>query len=308
MGTDWRIHAVMAGVQAIFATLPIAAKLILPELGPTGIVFCRIAGSAVGFGALVQLSGAPKVSKWKDLASLAGLALIGVVLNQLLFLEGVARTTAINANILITAVPVFTLAIALLLKRERATVGKVGGILVAAAGAVFLIGPDRVSLDPRGTLGAALITLNTLLYAGYLVLSKDLLKRYPPLTVIGYVFGFGTLMMAPLGLPALAQASPLDLSLRAQLALVYVVLFPSLTAYFLSVWALRRTASSQVAMWVYIQPVITAFAAPAILGERLTARAIVAATVIFAGMGLAIWGHALGEQKARTVAAPEEGF
>lgn len=237
MRTDWKIHAVMAGVQAIFATLPIAAKLVLPELGPTGIVFCRIAGSAVGFGALVQLSGAPKVSKWKDLASLAGLAVIGVVLNQLLFLEGVARTTAINANILITAVPVFTLAIALLLKRERATVGKVVGILVAAAGAVFLIGPDRISLDPRGTYGAALITLNTLLYAGYLVLSKDLLKRYPPLTVIGYIFGFGTLIMLPLGLPALGHASLLDLSLKAQLALVYIVLFPSLTAYFLSVWA-----------------------------------------------------------------------
>ena len=53
----------MALVQAIFATLPIAAKFVLPELGPTGIVFCRIAGSAIGFGALIQLSGAPKVSK-----------------------------------------------------------------------------------------------------------------------------------------------------------------------------------------------------------------------------------------------------
>ena len=169
----------MALVQAIFATLPIAAKFVLPELGPTGIVFCRIAGSAIGFGALIQLSGAPKVSNWKDLASLAGLALIGVVFNQLLFLEGVRRTTAINANVLITAIPVFTLAIALLLKRERATVGKVAGILVAAAGAVYLIGPDRISVDPAGTAGGALITPKPPVYAGDPGVSKGLLGRDP---------------------------------------------------------------------------------------------------------------------------------
>ncbi len=298
----------MALVQAIFATLPIAAKFVLPELGPVGIVFCRIAGSAIGFGALIQLSGAPKVSKWKDLASLAGLAVIGVVLNQLLFLAGVQRTTAINANVLITAIPVFTLAIALLLKRERATVGKVAGILIAAFGAVYLIGPDRISLDPAGTAGAAMITVNTLLYAGYLVLSKDVLKRYPPLTVIAYVFGFGAVMMLPFGVAQLAHVDVTSLSSRALVALLYIVLFPSLTAYFLSVWALRRTASSQVAMWVYIQPVLTAVAAPAILGEALTPRAAASAAVIFAGMGFTVWAHHREGRRATVVAAPEEGF
>ncbi|OGU01735.1 MAG: hypothetical protein A2085_11645 [Gemmatimonadetes bacterium GWC2_71_10] len=306
MRVGWKVHAVMALVQAIFATLPIAAKFVLPELGPTGIVFCRIAGSAIGFGALIQLSGAPKVSKWKDLAGLAGLAVIGVVFNQLLFLEGVQRTTAINANVLITAIPVFTLAIALLLKRERATVGKVAGILIAAAGAVYLIGPDRITLDPAGTTGAAMITANTLLYAGYLVLSKDMLKRYPPLTVIAYVFGFGAVMILPFGAAELAHADITSLSAQALVALVYIVLFPSLTAYFLSVWALRRTASSQVAMWVYIQPVLTAVAAPAILGEKLTPRAVAAAAVIFAGMGLTVWAH--HGRRPAVVAAPEEGF
>ena len=49
----------------------------------------------------------------------AALALVGVVLNQVLFLLGVARTTAVHANILITMIPVFTLAVALVLGRER---------------------------------------------------------------------------------------------------------------------------------------------------------------------------------------------
>lgn len=302
MRVSWRVHAVMALVQAIFASLPIAAKFVLPEFSPLGITFCRIAGSAVGFGILIQLSGSPPVSKGKDLARLAGLAVIGAVLNQLLFLEGVHRTTAINANVLITAIPVFTLAIALLLGRERATAGKVVGILIAGAGAVILIGPDRISLDPTGTAGAAMITLNSALYAAYLVLSRDMVHRYPPLTVIAYVFAFGAVMTLPAGVVALARADVTGMSVRGLVALLYIILLPSLTAYYLSVWALRRAASSQVAMWIYIQPVLTAVAAPIILGETLTFRATVASAVIFAGMGIAIWGHGRGERRAAALA------
>jgi len=298
----------MALIQAIFASLPIAAKFVLPELSPGGVVLFRIAGSAIAFAVLVQLSGAPKVSNWKDLAALAGLSVIGVWGNQLLFLEGVKRTTAIDANVLITTVPVFTLGIALALKRERATVGKVAGILIAAVGAVYVIGPDRISVDPTGTEGAALIAANAFLYAGYLVLSKDMLRRYPPLTVIAYVFAFGTILILPFGAGELWNGHVVHLSMRAALALAYIVAFPSVGAYFLSVWALQRTESSQVAMWVYIQPVLTAVAAPAILGERLTLRSVVSAAVIFAGLALAIWGHARDVPGGLTVGTPEEGF
>lgn len=303
----WTVHLVMAVVQAIFASLPIAAKFVLPYVDPAGIVFFRVTGSALAFGLFVQLRRAPRVSKRKDLAAMAGLAVIGVVLNQLLFLEGVKRTTAINANVLITAVPVFTLAIALVLRREQATLLKIAGILVAAAGAVYLIGPDRVSLDPGGTAGAALIALNTLLYAGYLVLSKGLLHRYPPITVVTYVFLFGSVIVMPLGLGTLRAVDWTLLPLRAGVALGYIIVFPSILTYFLSVWALQRTASSQVAMWVYIQPVLTAFAAPAILGERVTVRAAGAAVVIFGGLAMAVWGHQRGDREGATVRAPAEG-
>ncbi len=298
----------MALVQAMFASLPIAAKFVLPELGPPGIVLFRIAGSAAAFVVLLQFSDVRRVRNPKHLAALVGLAVLGVFGNQLLFLEGVARTTAINTNILITTIPVFTVAIAVLLKREQATAGTMAGVALAFAGAVYLIGPDRISLDPSGAAGAGMITLNAMLYAGYLVLSKDLLLRYPPLTVVTYVFVFGTVMILPIGMDSVRQAHLASLSTRAAVALAYIVAFPSVGAYFLSVWALERTTSSQVAMWVYIQPVLTAVAAPVILGERVTARAAVAAVAIFAGLALAIWAHQRLAAVATRLAPPEEGF
>ena len=281
----------MATVQFLFASLTVVAKFVLPSITPTGIVFFRISGSAAVFFLLQRVLVRERVTDRRDLAALAGLALIGVVLNQLLFLEGVKRTTAINTNIMVTTIPAFTLAIALIMGRERATWAKLGGIGLAAAGAVYLIGPDRIRLDPGMAFGNALIACNTCSYAGYLVLSKRLLERYHPLTVVTHVFVFGAVLILPFGLVALHDVVLWQLPARALLGLGYIVLFSSLLAYYLSIWALQRTASSLVAMYVYLQPVMTAFGAPLVLGERLTLRAVLAAAVIFSGLALATWGE-----------------
>ena len=281
----------MATVQFLFASLTVVAKFVLPSITPTGIVFFRISGSAAVFFLLQRVLVRERVTDRRDLAALAGLALIGVVLNQLLFLEGVKRTTAINTNIMVTTIPAFTLAIALIMGRERATWAKLGGIGLAAAGAVYLIGPDRIRLDPGMAFGNALIACNTCSYAGYLVLSKRLLERYHPLTVVTHVFVFGAVLILPFGLVALHDVVLWQLPTRALLGLGYIVLFSSLLAYYLSIWALQRTASSLVAMYVYLQPVMTAFGAPLVLGERLTLRAVLAAAVIFSGLALATWGE-----------------
>lgn len=288
---SWRVHLALATVQVMFAALTVAAKFVLPSIPPTGIAFFRIAGAGLAFALLKALTVRERVTAPRDLLALAGLAVVGVVLNQVFFLEGVQRTTAINANILVTTVPAYTLGIALALGRERATAAKVGGIILAAAGAIWLIGPDRIHLDPSTALGNTLIVLNTSLYAGYLVFSKPLLERYHPVTVVTYVFLFGALFISPVGVVALRDVDLFHLPRQAVLGLAFIVGCSSILAYYLSVWALRRTASSFVAMYVYLQPLITALGAPLLLHERVTSRAGLAGALIFGGLALATWGE-----------------
>jgi len=288
---NWGVHLALIAVQFLFASLTIVAKFVLPSIPPTGIVYFRITGAALAFVAIKALTVRERVVAPRDLLAMAGLALVGVVFNQIFFLEGVKRTTAINTNILVTTVPVFTLAIALLLKRERASAEKVGGIVLAAVGAVWLIGPDRIRLDPSMAFGNAMIVFNTSLYAAYLVLSKRLLERYQPVTVVTYIFLFGALYIAPVGVVSLRHVDLFRLPRSAVAGLAYIVAGSSILAYYLSIWALRRTASSLVAMYVYLQPLMTALGAPVILHERVTPRAGLAAGLIFAGLALATWGE-----------------
>jgi drug/metabolite transporter (DMT)-like permease len=302
------VHLAMIAVQFFFASMTIVAKFVLPSISPAGIVFFRVCGAAVGFGLFHRAFVRERVTDRRDLLTFAGLALLGVVMNQLLFLEGVKRTSAINTNILVTTMPAFTLGIALLLGRERANWAKVGGIVLAGAGALYLIGPDRIRLDPTTTFGNALVACNTASYGAYLVLSKRMLERYQPVTVVTHVFLFGAMIVTPIGLVALRDVDLGQVPSRALLGLGYIVVFASLGAYYLSIWALQHTASSLVAMYVYLQPVMTVVGAPLILGERLTLRAGLAALVIFAGLALATWSE---QRSGRTLGVsfrpPAEG-
>jgi drug/metabolite transporter (DMT)-like permease len=102
---------------------------------------------------------------------------LGITANQTLFLYGLRHTTAINATILVSTVPVFTVLGSVLAGREPASALKFAGIGLAGLGAVYLIGPDRISLAPDVALGNALVVLGMVCYAAYFIMSKPILTR-----------------------------------------------------------------------------------------------------------------------------------
>ncbi|MBA2564261.1 MAG: EamA family transporter [Gemmatimonadetes bacterium] len=284
------VHVVLLLTQALLASLAIAAKLALRELPAAGLVLLRVGGAGLVLAAVVPRARLASAFR-ADLPSLALYSLLGVVANQLLYVGGLTHTTAINANILITTVPVFTLAIAALLGRERATPVALGGLALALAGALVLVRAGDVDLQRERSLGNAMIVMNALAYAGYLVLSKDLLARYPPLVVTAAVFLLGTVGVLPFGAPALATLDWAAVSSRTWLAVLYIILVPTAAAYGLSLWALSRSSSTVVAVYVYVQPLVTMLLAPAVLGESVGVDALVAGAAIFAGIALVTLGR-----------------
>jgi drug/metabolite transporter (DMT)-like permease len=199
------------------------------------------------------------------------------------------HTTAINATILVTTVPVFTVLGSVLTGREPASALKFAGIVLAGLGTVYLIGPDRISLAPDVALGNALIVLGMVCYAAYFLYSRSVVGRYGPVTVSFYVMLFASLGVLPFGLNALHQMRLSEISGPVWLWVGYIVVFPTIVTYLLNIWALQRVSSNVVAVYIYLQPLFAAAVAPLVLtGERLTARAALAGLAIFAGLGAVI--------------------
>ena len=110
-----------------------------------------------------------------------------------------------------------------------------------------------VGLHEGSALGNLLALLNVACYSVYLVISRGLLRRYNALTVITWVFVFGVVGMLPWGLrPALREVG--GMSTTTWVMMAYIVVFPSVAAYYLNIWALGRAESSLVSTFVYLQP------------------------------------------------------
>lgn len=279
-------HAALVTVQILFGSWPIFGKIALRSISSTSLVGFRIFGAAIIFSLLQrklrELIQLPKeILAWLLLTSM-----LGVVLNQLLFVKGITYTTVINAALITTTIPVVTLAISLILGHDRATVRNVLGISLAAAGVVYLIDPFQATMSSANNRGNLLIMCSSACYGAYIAVSRDLVKRYGALNVITWVFLIAAIVTLPFDVYSWRAESWQMVSPLVWLTILYIVLVPTVGAYYLNAWALARVPPSVVAVYIYLQPLLAFGLGPLVLGERLNSRTLVACALIFAGVAI----------------------
>lgn len=283
---------ILVGAQLCFASLAVVGRMaVKAHVPPAGIVLVRMLGGAFAFTAIARLRGVLKLER-RDAFLFVGLALLGVVLNQELFIHGLAHTTATNAVVLGSTIPVFTALSAIALRYEPVSPSRLLGIAVAFAGCVILVGPDELSLSSSHLLGSVMILVNAACYGVYLAVARKVSGRYDPFTILSILFVIGVPLVAPLGVRAWAHAPPLTGATVAFLA--FLILVPTVGAYSLIQIGLRRAESSLVASTIYLQPVFATAGAAVLLDERPGPRTAIAAVVVFGG----VWISARAKSRA----------
>jgi drug/metabolite transporter (DMT)-like permease len=280
-------HAALVAVQVFFGLFPIFGTLaFLPGgFSPLGVGSWRIAGGAAILGALAFAThGRSALPSRHDLPRLVVCSLLGVALNQGLFLVGLARSTPMNAGLMMTLIPVFTFAIAAVAKQESFSLTRGAGVLIAMVGTVLLLFGRGGELFTGHGFGNLLMALNGLSYATYLVISKQLVSRYPPLVVIAWVY-----ILALVYLPYFVAGEKLVADPGATgpwLSLAYIIVFPTTLAYLLNMFALERVRATTTAVYIYAQPLVAGIASWIIFSERLSTSMGIAAVCLFTGIWL----------------------
>ena len=279
-----RLHGALFTVALFFSANYVISKLGMNAFAPLSFAWLRVLGSAL---LLLLISRneppLPAADRWR----VTGFAILGVVLNQTLFLTGLSLTTVPVAAILITTIPVFALGAAIVAGRERASVARIGGIALAAAGALLVVGGEGFSGTGRSLIGAVMIVANCLSFALYLVVSKPAMATLSARTVVTWMFVTGTVMMLPIALPSLLRERWSEIPPSAWIALLLVIAGPTVGAYLLNAWALRHADSSLVAAYTYVQPVLATLLGALILSETVRPSVVMAGLLIFAGVWLA---------------------
>jgi drug/metabolite transporter (DMT)-like permease len=279
-------HVALLAVQLMFGSAPILGKFALAAFPSSAIVGFRVGGAALAFYLLQRFRGNLRLEKRSHYLHFAVLTCFGVVFNQLLFFKGLSLTTATNTSLLAVTIPVFAILVSAGIGNDKLTWLKIGGVVLACAGVIYLLDPRNASFSAATTQGDVLIILNCLSYGTYVAVSKKIISHYGALKSIAWIFLFGSIVNVPLGLFSLATVDLSQVAWQSWLAIAAVVTFPTILAYYWNTWALARVEPSIVAVYIYLQPLIGTLLAIFVLGEAWKPRIFTAMALIFTGVFL----------------------
>lgn len=278
------VHLILIASALCFASLPVVGRLVVGDIPPGGIVMARMTGGAVIFALIAWRRGTLRFDK-RDLPFIVLCALMGNVINQEMFVHALAHTTATNAVVIGSTIPVFTLLGALVFARETLQLYRALGMACAFTGVMLLVGADELSLSSDHFVGSVLVLVNALSYGVFLVIVRPLAKKYDPFALLAIMFSVGLPIAIPIGLYELSSAPPLGGSDYGFLA--FLIAVPTVAAYALTQLALKRAESSLVAAYIYLQPIFAAIGALLLLGEEITGRVILCGVIVLFGVWLA---------------------
>lgn len=295
MGSSWKAHLALVAVNVIYAVNYLVAKGLMPHyLQPSAFILLRVVFTA-WLAVFIAWLGGPEKIRSADLPRFFWCAVTGVMINQLLFFEGLIRTTPAHAAVIFTSNPALTLMASWLLTREGMRPLQGLGLTLSLAGALALtlIRNGRLDLSADYSVGNLMVFINALSYAFYLPLVKPLLQRYKPITILAVNFFLGQLLVLPFGLKPLMHTDFQTFSPAVWLQVFYVLFAVTFVTYLLSIYGLRRLSPFSVSMYVYLQPLLATVLDVLVRGFIPNLGFYVAALALLAGMWLVVWrpGH-----------------
>ena len=249
----------------------------------------------LGVLSLWEREGGPALPK-RDVFKLIGLGILGNTLYQIPFVVGLDLTTAGNSSLILATIPVWAALLARLLGWERITPRMWLGIALSVLGValVTVASPNGFSPRSAGFVGDVLTLLAALCWAGYTVLSKDLLKRYSPLQVSALALFFGVIALWPLSLPYVLRTDWLHLPPWTWLTLLYSGVFPIAVAYVIWAAGIRRAGAARTAVYNNLVPVVTFVIAFLALREPIAPLQLLGGVVVLVGVWLTAASRAGG--------------
>lgn len=165
------------------------------------------------------------------------------------------------------------------------------GIVIGFAGLLVLVGPAHLGNSGRvDPIGAGILVLASLSWACGSLYSKHGMLPSSPLLGAGMQGLCGGAVLWIIGLLGGegVRFHPGHVTLRAWLAIVYLVLFGSCIGFSAYLYILKKSTAARVATYAFVNPIVAMLLGWAFGGEGLTARTLIAGAVILTAVVLVI--------------------
>jgi len=265
------------------------AKMVMPiYIGSLGLVFLRVLGATIIFWTISLFFKTKPIEK-KDRLTILKCGLFGMSINIAAFIAGLDYSTPVNSSILIIISPIFVVILSFFIFKNKINFIKILGIILGFIGAMILIltADSNSSIGRNIPLGNFLFIVNSISYAYYLIIVKPMAEKYDLITLFKWLFLIGLIFNFPLGINQFLDVDWASLPLwEAVLPMVFVVVGTTCMTYFLNGYALSKITSTEVAVFMYLQPIIGILFAIFTKSDTITLIMFVASLLIFTGVYL----------------------
>jgi drug/metabolite transporter (DMT)-like permease len=257
-------HLAILVTSLIFGVnIPLSKNLMPDWMSPMGLTYSRFAFGAVAFWLLSLFLKTEKVTR-KDMGTLFLGSLLGIGLNQAAFISGLQLTSATNASIVVTIMPILAMIISFFILKEPITFKKAGGVIIGLIGVLSMIFTSEMASSGHqaSIIGDFLCIFSCLSYAFFLVLMRGISKRYTPVTLMKWMFLFSSVLFFPFGFkefvyaPIFTQGSSVAWS-----SYLYLLIGATFITYLLIPVAQKQIRPTTIGMYNYLQPLVASFIA-----------------------------------------------
>ncbi|KAB0484486.1 EamA-like transporter family protein [Pseudomonas reinekei] len=228
----------------------------------------------------------PVIAHWPqirpNLGKIVILGVLGMAVYQSLAYFAAALTSATNMGIILSLMPLMSLAMAIISLGQRLTAGALAGAVLSFAGVLVVVSSGSLGLllEHGVNRGDAMMLVATLAYAVYSTLLKKWQLKLPPLVLLYLQVLVAVVVLFPLFL-ASAKTGP---TLHNIPLVLYACLLASMVAPLAWMQAVVRLGPSRTVMFFNLLPVMTALIAAVVLHEQLALYHLVGGVLTLGGV------------------------
>jgi drug/metabolite transporter (DMT)-like permease len=277
-------HIALLCVNVFFGlNMAISKDLLNETITPVGLNALRFGAGAFAFW-LISFFKWEHVSR-KDLFILLLGSVFGLMGNQIFFIQGLSRTSPVDASIISTTVPIITMVLSAFILKEPISWLKVLGVLVGASGAVFLVLSSQGGSDRQSSLPGDLLCLGSALsFSLFLVITKPITQRYSAVTIMKWMFLFAAVFIIPFSLKEITAVNYASMGVEKALLLAFVLICATIIPYLLIPIGQKRLRPTTQSMYNYVQPIVAVGIAIIAGTNSFTAPKGIAAVMVFLGV------------------------
>jgi len=226
------------------------------------------------------------------------LALAGVAVFQSLVYLGLRTTTAVNAVLLNSSLPMFMLLCSWIIERERASLRQVSGMLLSFCGILVIVARgDPASLSQFELHGGDFwILLAMPIWGIYSVLLKRRPAGLGGLEFLFVISAAGTLMLAPVAAALALQSPPRWPGEAAALGVLYMGIGASVLAFIFWNRGVAVVGANAAGFTIHLLPAFGTVLAILFLGEAVAGYHAAGIATILAGVLLATQPTSTGKR------------